>query len=59
MINVTLESGEIARCRVIERMGFNHDVGACAVWVEHDGRQFMAVGGHGVWRKWMAKDQVQ
>jgi hypothetical protein len=58
-IQVALEDGTLAKCRVIERLGFNHDVGARAAWVEHDGKGFMAVGNRGAWRKWSAADRAQ
>jgi hypothetical protein len=58
-IRVALESGELATCRVIERLGFNRYIGARTIWVEHDGKQFMAVGNPGAWRKWKAQDRVQ
>jgi hypothetical protein len=53
-IQVALENGEIAACRLIERIGFIHDIGARACLVEYDGKQFMAVGKRGGWRKWTA-----
>jgi hypothetical protein len=31
-IQVTTEDGTSANCRVIERLGFNHDVGARTAW---------------------------
>jgi hypothetical protein len=53
-IQVTLENGEIAACRVIKRTGFNHDIAARACLVEYDGKQFMAAVQRGPWRKWTA-----
>ena len=43
-IEVALENGEIAACRLIERMGFNHDIRAPACLIEYDGKQFVALG---------------
>lgn len=57
-IDVILESGETVQCKVIERMGFNHDVGAYSFWVEYSGKEFMAVGRNGIYKKWSAKDRI-
>ena len=50
-IQVALENGNLVMCRVIERMEFNHDAGGRTIWVEHDGKEFMAINRLGAWRK--------
>jgi hypothetical protein len=57
-VQVALEDGSLVMCDVMER-SYNHDVGARTVWVNHDGKEFMAVHRLGAWRKWTARDRVQ
>jgi hypothetical protein len=53
-----LDTGETVR--VIERMGFNHDVGARTAWVKQDDHEFMVVYLRpGTWRRWSAADRTQ
>jgi len=58
-VQVQLENGQLAICFVIERMGFNHDIGAQTIWVSHGGMEFMAVRKLGAWRKWSAADRAR
>jgi hypothetical protein len=46
-------------CSVVERMGFNHDIGMRAAWVELNGHEFMAVNQLGFWRKWGPADRAE
>jgi hypothetical protein len=58
-IQVQLEDGTLAMCRVIER-SFNHDVGERTAWVEHaSGHQFMVVRRLGAWNAWTRRERVQ
>lgn len=58
-INVTMEDGNAVMATVLERLGFNHDVGRRAIWCGYEGKEFMAVCVGGFWRKWGAKDRVK
>jgi hypothetical protein len=57
-IQVALEDGSLVMCKVIERLGYNHDLGANAAWVEHDGKEFCAERKLGAWRKRGARDRI-
>jgi hypothetical protein len=55
---VKLDTDEAVR--VIERLGFNHDVGARTAWASHAGEEFMIVHLRpGTWRRWKAADRVR
>lgn len=58
-INVS-DGTTIHACRVIESLGYNHDIGSRVNVVLHEGVERKAVGGgrYG-WRFWTARDRVQ
>lgn len=58
-IQVALEDGSLVVCRVVERLGYNHDLGATAAWVEYDGKEFCAERRLGAWRKRTAQQRAQ
>ena len=58
-IQVSLEDGSLVMCKVIERLGYNHDLGATAAWVEHNGKEFVAERRLGAWRKRTVQQRVQ
>jgi hypothetical protein len=59
-VNVLDGAGGTVRCRVVESLGFVHNVGAWANVVEHAGAEKTVVGaGKGLWRFWAAKDRAQ
>ena len=45
--------------KIVERLGYNHDIGQHAYEVEHvAGTRHMAVGRGGSYRLWTARDRV-
>lgn len=50
---------EGTKCKVVESLGFVHDIGMRAVVVLHDGVERKAVGSRGQYRFWGARDRVQ
>jgi hypothetical protein len=57
-LKVWINGAEVA-CPVVERLGYNHDAGAYAAIVLHDGREQTAVKEGQRWRLWGAKDRVR
>lgn len=47
------------KCKVVESLGYIHDIGQRAVIVLHEGVERKAVGGSGHYRFWGARDRVQ
>lgn len=61
-LQVQLGNGEDpVVCSVVENLGFRHDIGMYAKWVEYNGKEFMAVRPRGPfpWRKWSAADRTR
>lgn len=48
------------RCKVVDALGYNPDIGQRVTVVEHEGSERKAVGGgrYG-WRFWTARDRAQ
>lgn len=58
-LKVMIDGTEVT-CPVVERLGFNHDIGAYAAVVVHDGGEKTAVKRPGgTWRLWMPRDRVR
>ena len=47
------------KCKVVESLGYNHDMGGYVKRVVYDGKEQMAVGGPGRWRLWTPTDRTQ
>lgn len=60
-INVLLEDGKLAFCKVTESLGYNHDAGAYCKFVEFEGREVLVKRqtGEKLWRPHTAKERVQ
>jgi hypothetical protein len=58
-VYVALDDGALALCTIVERMGYNPDIAANTIWVENNGKEFMAVRKLGAWRKWGAADRAR
>lgn len=59
-INVLLEDGSLAFCKVTESLGYNHDAGAYCKFVEHDGKEMLVKKNGGkLWRPHTARERVQ
>lgn len=52
-INVVLEDGRLAFCKVVESLGYNHDLGAFCKVVELEGREVVVKRPRGMklWRR--------
>jgi hypothetical protein len=59
-INVVLPDGNLAFCKVIENLGYNHDAGAYCKIVELDGREVLVKRPQGLklWRPHTAAERV-
>jgi hypothetical protein len=58
-ITVRVDDIDVA-CEVVERMGYNHDVGMYATLIQLGEEQKIAVRPpNGTWRLWTARDRVQ
>jgi hypothetical protein len=44
--------------KVIDSLGYNHDVGAQVKMIEYEGKRAMVVGSAGRWRLWTASDRT-
>ena len=60
-VNVVFEDGKLAFCKVVESMGYNHDLGAYAKIVEFEGREIVVKRPQGLklWRPHTARERVQ
>ena len=60
-INVILEDGKLAFCKVVESIGYNHDLGAYAKIVEFEGREMLVKRPRGMklWRPHTAQERAQ
>lgn len=47
------------KVKVLDSLGYNHDIGAYVKRVEIDGKPQMAVGTRGSWRLWTARDRTR
>lgn len=57
-IQVSLEDGSLVMCEVVERLGYNHDIGADAIWVKHGDKEFCAERRLGAWRKRTPRNRI-
>lgn len=46
------------KCKVIDKGGYNCDIGQNWKMVELDGERVMVVGGRGFWRVWGPRDRT-
>lgn len=60
-INVVFEDGKLAFLKVVENLGYDHDVGAYCKIVEHEGRQMLVKRQQGLklWRPHTAQERAQ
>lgn len=60
-INVLLEDGGLAFCKVTENLGYNHDAGAYCKFVQYEGREMLVKRrtGERLWRPHTARERVQ
>lgn len=59
-INVRFEDGSLGFCKVVENLGYNHDMGAYCKIVSHDGREFVVKKWAGkVWAPHTAQERTQ
>jgi hypothetical protein len=54
---VMLESGE--RVRLVERLGYNHDMAAHAAVAMYEGKEITIIRRGGKWRRWTAQDRAR
>ena len=60
-INVLLEDGSLAFCKVVENLNYNHDAGAYCKIVSHDGKEVLVKrrSGEKLWKPHTARERVQ
>lgn len=60
-VNVVFEDGSLHFLRIVERLGYNHDLGAYCKFVEYEGREILVKRPKGlkIWRRYTPAERVQ